>query len=43
MMQAKVWLLNISETISSEFNLGKNQTTIGKHSHRTLVTIPYFS
>ena len=22
---------------------GKHQTTIGKHSHRILVTIPYFS
>ena len=25
-----------------EFDLGKNQTTIGKHSYHILVTIPYF-
>ena len=24
-----------------EFDLGKNQTTIGKHSYHILVTIPY--
>ena len=26
-----------------EFDLGKNQTTIGKHSYHILVTIPHSS
>ena len=43
MRQVKVGASNLIQTISPQFSTGKNQTTIGKHSHRILVTIPYFT
>ena len=39
----KFTLLHTILTISPQFSTGKNQTTIGKQSHRILVTIPYFT
>ena len=39
--QENIIFKNLTETIPAKFDLGKNQTTIGKHSYHILVTIPY--